>query len=322
MRACLALVVSVTSMASGCGCSSSLPKVLASAPVEQPSRLFFLSFDHTAKVRLGDDDSYGPGRRPAYGQERATVTLPDGGVVARDVVAVVDGDVVRLFDPDLTPRGVLTGLAQPSGVARDAHGGFVVADTGNDRLLRFDRDGSIDQRFGSAGEYRGSAQLPLRRPVSIGFDARQVLLEGGQLIRCGARSAFACEPGADFSTALSALGLGPLERFVVNARADEDTEQDLFLASGHLVERDVSLSGLDELRARVPVVDAVRSPDRVQSSYAWVDQQGRLVLRRWPWTEGPWAFPYRATAVATDRIGRLYVAGPGVVELRDFEPLK
>lgn len=302
----------------------SAPKVLASVPVDNPSRLFFLTIDHYAKVALGDDDYARADERPSYGNERPTVALADGGTVPRDLLAVVDGDTVRVFGPDLSPRFTLSGLSAPSGVARDETGGLLVADTGNDRLVRFTATGALDPSFAPSAEYRGTAELPMRRPVSLTFGGGSVLLESGAILRCGTNSsgAFSCSKGWDFKDALVRLELPRIDRFIMSARADAEDEPDLFLASGQVVGRDVSGSGLEGVERSGMVADAVRSPDSVQSSYAYVDDRGRLYLRRWPWTDGPYTFPYRATAVATDRLGHIYVAGPGVVELRDFEALK
>lgn len=277
-------------------------KVLASAPVDHPTRIFFLSVD-------------------SYAQDE-TVTV-GANTVPRDLVAVVDGDLVRVFNPDLTPRFTLSGLSQPSGVARTRRGGLLVADTGHDRLVAFTATGELDTAFAVGGEYKA-----LRRPVSVTFDGKEVLLDDGTphhrchsgKYRCENCPAYDCEPNTHLLKAINSLGAERIDRFVLNARADKDHEQELFLAQGRLLH--VGGASADERSAARPVVDAVAGPVTFNDHYATIDERGRIHIYRWPWHEGPFTLPYAATAIATDRTGRLYVAGPGVIELRDFQPLK
>ena len=278
-----------TCLAAGCSCESAAPKVLATAPADNPSRIFFLSVN--------------------FHQSPDSLELPDGGVVPRDLVAVIDGDQVRVFAPDLTPRFVLSGLSKPSGVARDKSGGLLVADTGNDRLVRFTAAGERDTTFSSHGSF------PAKRPVSLRFGGEEVLLEDGTILECSADPQFECPSTLHEHLVddLRRLGAERVDRFVPN-------RDSLFLSSGRLLK--ISSVDVRERNAAKPVIDAVAGPDEVEVNYATIDERGRVHIYRWPWHEGPFTLPYRATCISADRTGRLYVGGPGVVELRDFEPLR
>ncbi len=274
------------------------PKVLATAPAANPTRIFFSSVN-----TLSRDDAF---------------VLPDGGVVPRDLVAVVDGDLVRVFAPDLTPRFVLSGLSEPSGVVRDSSGGILVADTGHDRLVRFTATGALDTTFATNGEYRGTT-IPTKRPVSLRVDGQEVLLEDGTILECQSEPQFGCDATTHqhLEDELEQLAAQRIERFVMKPGGDTES---LFLSAGRLLK--ISSVDVRERAAAKPVVDAVAGPDDVQVNYAIVDERGRVHIYRWPWHEGPFTLPYSATCLGADRSGRLYVGGPGVIELRDFEPLR
>lgn len=280
------------------------PKVLASAPVQNPSKIRFL--------------------RATSFEKTDVVTLPDGGTFERDVVAVIDGDQIRIFSPALEPRFTLTGLSGPRGVARDREGGFLVADTGNARLVRFTGTGALDDAFADHGAYTA---LP-SKPIALTFGATDVLLEDGRGLACVSSPAFNClassELGDEEMTArLAKLGATRLDDIVVSARADlqSGVDQSLFLSGGRLLQFSVVRPERD-MPVKGKVVDAVLGPNDIYVDYAIVDDAGRVSVYRTASHDGTWTLPYHATAIATDSGGRIYVAGPGVIELRDFEPLR
>lgn len=57
-------------------------------------------------------------------------------------------------------------LFRPTGIAISPHGTVYVADTGNDRIQVFDRDGTYLRGFGSRGDERGQ----FRRPMDLDID--------------------------------------------------------------------------------------------------------------------------------------------------------
>lgn len=57
-------------------------------------------------------------------------------------------------------------LFRPTGIAVSAHGTVYVADTGNDRIQVFDRDGGFLRAFGSTGDEPGQ----FRRPMDLDID--------------------------------------------------------------------------------------------------------------------------------------------------------
>ena len=81
-------------------------------------------------------------------------------------------------------------LAQPLDVAVDSAGYVYVADTGNQRVLRYDPDGSVR---GARGPEPGRRPPPLVRPVAITADNRQVYVAdrgagpGAPLLEAGLR---------------------------------------------------------------------------------------------------------------------------------------
>jgi len=82
-------------------------------------------------------------------------------------VFAVDGDDVRTFDAHLKPLFTLTGFSKPKGVTTDWSGRIYVADSGNNRLVRFLGDGQLDTSFGEQGYFKGTAELPLSNPRTI-----------------------------------------------------------------------------------------------------------------------------------------------------------
>lgn len=279
------------------------PKVLASATVTNPSKIRFL--------------------RATSFEDTATVTLPDGGTFERDVVAVIDGDQIRIFSPTLEPRFTLTGLSGPRGVARDSEGGFLVADTGNSRLVRFTGTGALDDAFADHGAYALTG-----KPIALTFEAADVLLDDGTGRSCMSSPDFKCTTwsplgGEEMNARLAKLGAGHLDDIIVSARADlqNGVDQSLFLSGGRLLQ----FSAVRPERAmpvKGQVVDAVLGPNDIYVDYAIVDDAGRVSVYRMASHDGTWTLPYHATAIATDSAGRIYVAGPGLIELRDFEPLR
>lgn len=269
--------------------------VLASAPVDSPRRIFFLSVNSMEKTP-------------------DVVTLEDGGTTPRAFVAVLDGDAVKVFDPLLKPLFSLPGLSRPEGIARLRSGGFVVADTGHDRMVAFTSAGELDPTFGTNGAF------PLTGPVSVDFQGR-VLLADGSMLNCGGfESPGPCQPDDNWARQLSRVGAQRIDRIVSCARSDHDDCGELYVGDGRLFR--LNTTSPQDWSVPRPVVDAVGGLDTIRVNKAVIDGNGRLHLYRWPFHEGPYALPYKATAVATDALGRLYVAGPGVIELRDFEPLK
>jgi PKD repeat protein len=82
-------------------------------------------------------------------------------------VLVADGDNVDVFDARLNLLHTLNGLSQPQGVAGDEKGRVYVADTGNNRVVRFNSDGSMDSTFGTQGAITGPSDVPFNKPTSI-----------------------------------------------------------------------------------------------------------------------------------------------------------
>ena len=115
----------------------------------------------------------------------AAAFAPDG------TVWVVDrgNDLVRHFSATGTFLGVLkgeapgasalrpSGFAEPNGVAVDAHGDVLVADTGHDRIQSFSPDGGLLASWGRAG----TGDRGFRRPLAVAVspDGSVYVVDGG-----------------------------------------------------------------------------------------------------------------------------------------------
>lgn len=85
-------------------------------------------------------------------------------------VLVADGDVIKVFDPQLNLVRTLTGLKAPAGMAQDRLGRTYVADTGNDRVVRFDPNGALDPTFADGGVLAEAAEEALVAPTTLLLD--------------------------------------------------------------------------------------------------------------------------------------------------------
>jgi DNA-binding beta-propeller fold protein YncE len=115
----------------------------------------------------------------------AAAFAPDG------TVWVVDrgNDLVRHFSATGTFLGVLkgeapgasalrpSGFVEPSGVAIDARGDVIVADTGHDRIQSFSPDGSLLASWSRAGTGDRGFRRPLA--VAVGADGSVYVVDGG-----------------------------------------------------------------------------------------------------------------------------------------------
>jgi hypothetical protein len=83
------------------------------------------------------------------------------------LVAVADGDEVKVFDGHLNLVRTLAGFAAPQGVAATFDGRIYVADTGNNRVLRYTAGGELDSSFNGTGALTDAVGVPLRGPTSV-----------------------------------------------------------------------------------------------------------------------------------------------------------
>jgi len=130
--------------------------------------------------------------------ETAAVTAPSmlrlvrgGGGTAW--VLALDGDAVKVFDPSLAPVRTLGGLKDPGGVDGTPDGYVTVADTGNDRLVRFDPAGAVDDVFsGDAGTFT------IQAPRSVLMAVKHSPLQRASLVFVnGDGTVYECHTPAD-----------------------------------------------------------------------------------------------------------------------------
>lgn len=259
---------------------------------------------------------------PAPGLVKLGITsLPDGGPIRSvSLIAVCDGDEVKVFDKDLVPQFVLTGLAQPHSVASDDEGNLYVADTGHDRIVRFTQTGELDPRFGQGGEFRGTAELPIKGPKSVFDEMREVVLSDGSELVCWLGSPLHPEEKLpkrpcqlQDSAQKEARRLGVTLTGVFRGGLAMTTE-------GRPMSLSPTYYSLADTRGKV--VDAAAGPTEYLGDLATVDEDGVIDVYRSGDHDAKWVLPYKATAIASDGKGRLWVGGPGVIELRDFEALR
>lgn len=254
--------------------------------------------------------------------ELDTLETADGKpVLETRYVAVTEADQVRVFDADLKPRFVLTGLTRPGGVATDRGGNLWVADTGADRIVRFTPDGTLDTGFGTNGAYQGTADTPITAPTAIAYAGIEVLTAGKVLLRCHAAPDYLCERDADEyeQAELDALGVTTLARF---AAAPEpilgEQRPTWFLGDGEVLARPSGTFQRTGLRA----LSVAPGRSVVKENLALVDEAGAVRFYRGTARQATWTLPYPAKAIGVGPDGRVYIAGDGHLELRAFGPLE
>jgi DNA-binding beta-propeller fold protein YncE len=89
-----------------------------------------------------------------------------------------------------------SGFAEPSGVAVDAHGDVLVADTGHDRIQSFSPDGSLLASWGRAGADGRSFRRPLA--VAVGAQGSVYVVDDGndRIVELSARGGLIAAWGA------------------------------------------------------------------------------------------------------------------------------
>lgn len=251
-----------------------------------------------------------------------TLETPDGKpVLETRYVAVTEADQVRVFDADLKPRFVLTGLTRPGGVATDRAGNLWVADTGADRVVRFTPDGALDPAFGSGGAYAGTADVPMTAPAAIAYAGIEVLTAGKVLLRCHAAPDYVCERDADEyeQAELDALGMVTLTRFAARPEPILGEQRPTwFLGGGEILSRSSGSFQKTGLRA----LDFAPGRSAVKDNLAVVDEAGAVRFYRGGARQATWTLPFPAKAIGVGPDGRVYVAGDGHLELRAFGPLE
>lgn len=288
----------------------SLPAVTASATgVDKVDRIFVIS------------------RFPTVDEYYAL----DGGHLTREMldprfVVTVRGDTVKVYDKALTFLFSLPGLSKPSSVRGDSNGRLWVTDTGHDRIVRFNPDGSIDSTFATGGAF----SIP--KPVALSFqgDVVEVLQETTGSANCNVRPGLLGDwSGAKCSfyemssnTSFKELGLTriahPIWRPMVMLGDEMGT--DMLIVDGKVISNPLGSYWLD--RNVSTAVDVALGPTAFRGDLAVVDAQGRISLYRSGQKAETWDLGFKATAVATDIEGHLFVGGPGHLEIRAIEALR
>lgn len=238
----------------------------------------------------------------------------DGGTLDQPaMVAVIAGDSVQLFDADLQPRFTLSGLSQPSAITQDHLGNLYVADTGHDRIVRFTKTGMLDPGFGTDGAWKAA---DFKAPVSISFEASQVLLDDGSIWTCDPQP-FGCtssERNESLTARLADAALSRVQRLLVET-APRSLES--WLVDGKVV----SESSLRARKTKGAVLDATFGPSAYRGDLATVEEGG--VLRVYLAAEPVVTWPLsNVRAVSADQDGRLYVVAGEVVTLFDARVLR
>ena len=131
----------------------------------------FVADTHNSRVLVYDVDGREVGRFGTLGTGPGEFLYPNDVVVGRDGIIYVSeyggNDRVSSFTPQFEfitsfggPESAPAALAGPYGMAMDAAGTLWVADTGNHRVCRFDREGALIQTIGGVGKARGELRYP------------------------------------------------------------------------------------------------------------------------------------------------------------------
>lgn len=227
-------------------------------------------------------------------------------------IAVCDGDEVKVFDENLTPLFVLPGLSEPHDVTWDDEHRIYVVDTGHDRIVRFTQTGELDVSFKQGGEFKGTAELPLTRPMSSSPEL-DIVLADGRLLDCSGRQSNlpSCWVDTQYDEELLKLGVKLTGTFRGGYALTTDSQ---LLATGGL--------GISIRKTRAKVVDVASGPTGFYVDFATVNTDGAIDVYRTARHVATWVLPYKATAIGADTTGQIYVGGPGIVELRDFKVLR
>lgn len=142
------------------------------ATLQEP---YDVAFDRTGNLFIADRDN-----------NRVRMVDPSG------VITTVAGDGKAGFAGDGGPA-VSASLSHPLGIAVDAAGNLLIADSGNDRVRRIDLDGTISTYLGngtdaSTGDGGPATEAAIEDPHEFAFDADGALLvsTGGRIRRIDA----------------------------------------------------------------------------------------------------------------------------------------
>ena len=142
------------------------------ATLQEP---YDVAFDRTGKLFIADRDN-----------NRVRMVNLDG------TITTVAGDGKTGFAGDGGPA-VAASLNRPLGIAIDAAGNLLIADSGNDRVRKVDLDGTISTYLGtgtpgSSGDGGPATKATIEEPHEFAFDASRALLmaTGGRIRRIDA----------------------------------------------------------------------------------------------------------------------------------------
>lgn len=247
-------------------------------------------------------------------------------------VLVTDGDGVKVFDSQLHLVRTLTGgLHAPAGAAQDELGRTWVADTGNNRVVRFDANGALDLSFADAGSLTEVRGEPITSPTTVlveSFTGLDGGLEVGFSLATGKGRVDCKGLGACSGPA------GPIaERYLSTASAFGGTRDAWFLQGGQLLRGDdlsVRSRGTDALDGARGTISsnpwwAVLHPDgRLEEHFSKVSNV-RVTRLGFPATalavdgSADYLLRYQLGDDASSRVTGphvLYLAGPGHLERR------
>lgn len=228
-------------------------------------------------------------------------------------VVAIDGSQVKIFDADLRLLHALNGLTKPAAVLLDEAGGALVLDVGAGAIFRYDAAGIPDIRFGTNGKITGATPAVLAAAQSMSFMEREVLVD----FPSGAwRTLSLRGNGADAGATLS-------EEEPYQPPLHDCGFRPPFGANHSVQDGKICRTSRPVMRKGVTFVDYVNGPDSVVGDFWALDTAGKLYLYRTGRDlEGIWALEYAVTAIDSGPDGRLYTAGPGVIEQRSLPILR
>lgn len=258
----------------------------------------------------------------------AAATGADGELDRRtQYLVVLDARSAQVFDGDLNPLFTIDGLSRPSFVAGDPAGNLYITDTGNDRILRYAPSGALDLGFATQGEFKGSSDLPLKRPVALALGPKAFTA----LVEDGAAEVSCTNPTRLPNGAYEGLGnwsnlrcgRTPLDHLSLSSEARALPRPSIAFANGPttgVVDRFLSKGALlDSDGNRLAVVGGATAvalgPAQDEDEMVWLDAAGALHHQKGNENLATWTFSTPLSAVASGADGAVYVAAPGSVEL-------
>ena len=241
-------------------------------------------------------------------------------------VMVAEADRVQVFDPHLKPIATLSGLKKPNGMDTDDDDRIYVADSGNNRILRYLVTGELDLSFGTQGVFTGVKGLVLDNPRSVvglsdGIGGPKIAFLNGArtLVECVLEQEPFCH---SFPTVVDPK-IGALQSISL-ARIANGASSERLIAR---FENALVFGDLGDLQDQIPKLNAPQITraasyfDDMMGRWMAVDADGKLFEGCDSGARYAVPMPAALTAMAVDRIGSYRQTGPDASQRQCLLPV-